>query len=135
MRQNIHVRKYLATTALTSTAIPVLLAGALASLADTATAQELMSGSPRQIPLEYVYHPDLDTNNNPIVNPDGSQSMYFNRLGIWVGIGDGQAQRFLFDTGSDQLNAAIGNDANVNDSPGSETVRRQHQWHRFAVVI
>lgn len=121
MRQNIHVRKYLATTALTSTAIPVLLAGALASLADTATAQELMSGSPRQIPLEYVYHPDLDTNNNPIVNPDGSQSMYFNRLGIWVGIGDGQAQRFLFDTGSDQLNAAIGNDANVNDSPGSET--------------
>ncbi|MFC5386813.1 hypothetical protein ACFPLB_12665 [Aquamicrobium segne] len=118
MRHALHASKYLTTTALASTAFPVFLVGALASL--PAAAEALTQSAPRQIPLENVYRPDLDGNGNPILNPDGSRSMYFSRLGIWVGIGDGQAQRFLFDTGSDQFNAAIGKDANTTDTPRSD---------------
>ncbi|NKC23332.1 hypothetical protein HED50_21835 [Ochrobactrum oryzae] len=81
-----------------------LLAGATLSVKGAA-AQE-----PQQIPLEYVYGS---------YNYNGAEQHYVSRLGIWVGIGDGKAQRFLFDTGSDQFNAAIGKDANVNDIAGA----------------
>jgi subtilase-type serine protease len=36
------------------------------------------------------------------------------RLGIWVGINDGKARRYLFDTGSDQFNAQMGAEVQVD---------------------
>lgn len=64
-------------------------ASAIVALPTFAMAQETT-----QIPLEYIYQ------NNTV-----------NRLGIWVGVNEGKARRFLFDTGSDQFNGAIGKDA------------------------
>jgi subtilase-type serine protease len=103
MRSNFRVRRYLMTTALTSVATPMLLA----SLLSTAMAQDSMSNSSRQIPLEYIYS-GADTATDKI-----------GRLGIWVGLNRAKPQRFLFDTGSDQFNAAIGPDAKVKETDPS----------------
>lgn len=48
---------------------------------------------PVAIPLEYV---------------KGKNGDFADRLGIWVAINNGKAQRYIFDTGSDQLNTQIG---------------------------
>lgn len=103
MCSNFRAKKYLMTTALTSVTTPMMFAGLL----NTATAQDLMATSPRQIPLEYIYS-GADTATDKI-----------GRLGIWVGLNGAKPQRFLFDTGSDQFNAAIGSDAKVKETDPS----------------
>ncbi|MCB5362391.1 hypothetical protein H0484_01300 [Pusillimonas sp. CC-YST705] len=95
-------RRLVATATMTSTAVvPMVLIGmgVVMGRASTASAQE---STP--IPLEYIYKD----------NGAGGQDM--SRLGIWVGVNDGKARRYLFDTGSDQFNAAVGND--VKATPG-----------------
>lgn len=97
------IRALTSSTVIVSATLPWtlgLLAGT-AFLINGAIAQE-----PQQIPLEYVYGS---------YNYNGAEQHYVSRLGIWVGIGDGKAQRYMFDTGSDQFNAAIGKDAKLKD--------------------
>ncbi|NKC51881.1 hypothetical protein HED63_22695 [Ochrobactrum cytisi] len=69
---------------------------------------ETLADDPISIPLEYVGQ--TDSNNQ----------VSYDRLGIWAKINNGKAQRYVFDTGSDQLNTQIGKDVTgVNPvSPG-----------------
>ncbi|WP_442580074.1 autotransporter outer membrane beta-barrel domain-containing protein [Mesorhizobium sp. ASY16-5R] len=73
----------------------LLAAGTVVFWKTTALADE-----PTRIPLEYVY----DTADNGT----GESQHYVSRLGIWTSINNGQAQRYVFDTGSDQFNTQIG---------------------------
>lgn len=93
------------TTTMTTAAIPMALvgAGAIIGSPGAALAQETT-----KFPLEYVY------------KNDDSGKQYTDRLGIWVGVNDGKARRYLFDTGPDQFNAAVGNDAKA--TPGAPLI-------------
>lgn len=90
------------TTAMTTAAIPMVLVGAGAIMVSPGAA---FAQESTKIPLEYVY------------KNDGSGKQSVSRLGIWVGVNDGKARRYLFDTGSDQFNAGVGNDAKA--TPGA----------------
>ncbi|MGX9117792.1 hypothetical protein ACWTU6_14060 [Mesorhizobium sp. BHbsci] len=84
--------KFLAATTAMSTAIlPVTLLGAGLVVCSTV---DTLADDPAMIPLEYLK------------NNDGSTD----RLGIWAAINDGKAQRYIFDTGSDQLTTQLGSE-------------------------
>jgi outer membrane autotransporter protein len=78
------------TTAISSVSLPVVLLGTGLVVASKTV---VLAEEPTRIPLEYLsYATDEDT-------PE--------RLGIWASINDGPPQRYIFDTGSDQLNTQI----------------------------
>src|SRR5690606_21716309 len=83
------------TTAMTTTFLPTLSLGVGLFAVSTG---EALADDPISIPLEYVGQ--TDSNNQ----------VSYDRLGIWAKINNGKAQRYVFDTGSDQLNTQIAKD-------------------------
>ncbi|RWJ98468.1 hypothetical protein [Mesorhizobium sp.] len=77
-----------ATTAMTTVFLPAVSLGVGLVAFPTG---EALADDPISIPLEYV--------------GEGHD-----RLGIWAKINNGNAQRYVFDTGSDQLNTQIGSE-------------------------
>lgn len=96
MRVYFRTRRFLATTTVMTTAfLPTLSLGVGLFAVST---EETLADDPISIPLEYVGQ--TDSNNQ----------VSYDRLGIWAKINNGKAQRYVFDTGSDQLNTQIGKD-------------------------
>jgi len=88
----VHFRtKFLAaTTAMSTGILPVMSLGLGLVVGSSAIA---LADDPMMIPLEYVKE---------------KNGAFADRLGIWAAINNGKAQRYIFDTGSEQLNTQIG---------------------------
>jgi outer membrane autotransporter protein len=103
MRAHLRTKGFLATTtAMTTGILPTLSLGV--GLFAFSTGRTL-ADDPVSIPLEYLK----------------DQDGVANRLGIWAKINNGKAQRYIFDTGSDQLNTQIGSEVTeVQPIPGGK---------------
>ncbi|MEI5681825.1 autotransporter domain-containing protein [Mesorhizobium sp. CCNWLW179-1] len=92
MRAHFRTKFLAATTAMPTAILPTMSLGVGLAVGSAAVA---LADEPTMIPLEYVKEKNGD---------------FANRLGIWAAINNGKAQRYIFDTGSEQLNTQIGSE-------------------------